>query len=56
MIDRIVWVPHTIKWITRFNKRFAIRKNWDGTFSSRLGFGHCIYSPSGYMGYSFNLD
>ena len=54
MQNRIIWIPNTNRWLTRFNKWFKIQKNWDGTFSSRLGFGHCIHNPNGLMGYSFN--
>jgi hypothetical protein len=53
---RTIWIPNTVKWIERFNKRFSIKKNWKGTFSSRLGFGHCIFNSNGLIGYSFNLN
>lgn len=31
-------------------------KSWNGTFSSRLGFGYCLFSPNGLIGYAFNLN
>jgi len=53
MQTRVIFVPN--KRIDRFNKRFSIKKNWDGTFSSRLGHGHCIFNPNGFIGYCFSI-
>lgn len=37
---RIVKVPYRkINW---FNKRLRVEKNWNGTFGSKLGYGHCM--------------
>ena len=51
---RVVTVPCNNYWLTRFNRRFEIKKNWDGTFKSRLGWGYCMSGKWGKgMEYTF---
>lgn len=38
---RAVTVPFKVACLGRFNSRFEVYKNWDGTFTSRLGWGYC---------------
>lgn len=50
---RVVKVPWTDKWLTRFNRRFAVDKSsYDGHFKSRLCPGYCI-DALWYMEYTF---
>lgn len=43
---RSITIPSNDRWLTRFNRRFAIDKSsYDGRFTSRLGRGYCTGSP-----------
>lgn len=51
---RTIRVPWTDRWLTRFNKLFAIDKStYDGRFTSRLGNGYCTGVPHTGMLYHF---
>jgi hypothetical protein len=57
---RVVRVPYRdfpggMRWITRFNARFAVDKSaYDGRFTSRLGRGYCTYAGGRpWMEYTF---
>lgn len=42
---RVVTIPFTDRWLTRFNQRFSVDKSsYDGHFESRLGPGYCTSS------------
>lgn len=52
---RVVFVPFTTRWLSRFNQLFSIDKSsYNGHFKSRLGAGYCAAAqPFRYMEYTF---